>query len=78
MPKAFEDGPYRFFFYSNDRDEPIHVHVKRERNVAKFWLDPVQLERSGGFRPSELRTIERIVQANQELLMEEWDGHFND
>ena len=78
MPKAFEEGPYRFFFYSNDRDEPIHVHVKRERNVAKFWLDPVQLERSGGFRPAELRTIERIVQANQEFLMEEWHGHFSD
>ena len=78
MPRSFTEGPYRFFFYSNDRDEPMHVHVRRDRNVAKFWLDPVRLERSGGFRPAELRAIERIVRANQNRLMEEWNGHFSD
>jgi hypothetical protein len=36
-------GPYRFFFYSFDCNEPKHVHVRRERNVSKFWLDPVAL-----------------------------------
>lgn len=78
MPRSFTEGPYRFFFYSNDREEPIHVHVRRDRNVAKFWLDPVRLERSGGFRSAELRAIERIVRANQDRLMEEWHGHFSD
>ena len=78
MPRSFTEGPNRFFFYSNDREEPMHVHVRRDRNVAKFWLDPVRLERSGGFRPAELRGIERIVRANQDRLMEEWHGHFSD
>ena len=35
-------GPYRLFFYSFDCHEPPHVHVERERNKAKFWLDPVR------------------------------------
>jgi hypothetical protein len=40
---------YRFFFVSLDRSEPPHIHVRRENKVAKFWLDPVALERAGGF-----------------------------
>ena len=38
MPTIWEHGPYRFFFYSGDRDEPSHVHVERERNKANdIW-----------------------------------------
>jgi len=34
-------GPYRFFFYSFDCNEPQHVHVRRERMLCKFWLVPL-------------------------------------
>ncbi|MXZ41208.1 MAG: DUF4160 domain-containing protein [Caldilineaceae bacterium SB0666_bin_21] len=78
MPNVLKQGPYRFFFYSNDRNEPAHVHVKRDRNVAKFWFDLVRLQRSGGFRRSEIRDIERIVRQYQILLIEEWNDYFND
>jgi Domain of unknown function (DUF4160) len=40
MPKVVEAGPYRVFFYSNERNEPPHVHVERDNRVAKFWLRP--------------------------------------
>ena len=49
MLTVLRDGPYRFFFYSGDRDEPPHVHVERDDCEAKFWLDPVRLERSRRF-----------------------------
>lgn len=52
MPSIRNIGPYRFFFYSGDRDEPTHIHVERERNKAKFWLDPVRLE----YRDSSKKT----------------------
>ena len=42
MPTSLRIGPYRFFFYANGRDEPAHAHVQRERNTAKFWIDPVR------------------------------------
>lgn len=51
MPTVLREGPYRFFFYASDREEPPHVHVERDRQTAKFWLQPVRLERSGGLRP---------------------------
>ena len=51
MPTVLRVGPYRVFFYANDRDEPEHMHIEREDNLAKFWLDPLRLERSRGFAP---------------------------
>ena len=63
MPTLLRVGPYRFFFYSGDRTEPPHVHVERENDRAKFWLDPVRLQESGGFGRSEIRRIEGIVTA---------------
>ena len=50
MPTVLRSGPYRLFFYSSDRSEPSHVHVEREEKRAKFWLKPVRLEDSVGFR----------------------------
>jgi len=43
MPTALRTGPYRFFFYAGDRDEPPHVDIERENKRAKFWLNPVRL-----------------------------------
>jgi len=46
MPTVLRVGPYRFFFYAGDREEPPHVHVERDDNIAKFWLDPIRLKSS--------------------------------
>lgn len=54
MPTIKRIGPYRFFFYSNENDEPSHIHIQRERMLAKFWLNPVMLASSTGFRSHEL------------------------
>jgi hypothetical protein len=78
MPTIWETGPYRFFFYSGDRDEPPHVHVERERNKAKFWLDPVRLQISGRFNRNELNRIQRLIEENQERLLRSWHEHFSD
>ncbi len=61
MPTILTIGPYRFFFVSLDRGDPPHVHVRREKRVAKFWLDAVALERAGGFDRTELNTIAKLV-----------------
>lgn len=43
MPVVHREGPYRFSFYSNEGNEPPHIHVRRDRNQAKFRLQPVVL-----------------------------------
>ena len=60
MPTVFKDGPYAFIFFSSDRGEPPHIHIKRERGIAKFWLSPVALARSRGFPGHELNKLARI------------------
>ncbi len=77
MPTILREGPYRFFFYPSDRAEPPHVHVERDDRVAKFWLDPVRLQRSGGLRRSEIRRIARIIGESETFLMEAWDECFS-
>jgi hypothetical protein len=77
MPTVFRRGAYRFFFYPSDREEPQHVHVERDRRIAKFWLDPVRLQSSGGFTRSEIATIHRIVVSNRQLLAEAWNEYFH-
>ena len=76
MPTVLRLGPYRFYFYSADGDEPPHVHVERDENVAKFWVDPVRLAESGGFRRNELRELERMVSENEAAILEAWHGFF--
>jgi hypothetical protein len=58
-------------------NEPPHVHVDRDDQSAKFWLDPVALARTLGFSPVELRRIHRLVVANHSLLLEKWNERFS-
>ncbi|MCG3127253.1 MAG: hypothetical protein CHACPFDD_02111 [Phycisphaerae bacterium] len=76
MPTVATLGPYRVFFYSADRAEPVHVHVEREDKVAKFWLDPVRLARSGGFSRRELGRIETLLRKHEAALIEAWNEYF--
>lgn len=57
MPTVLRVGGYRFFFYANENDEPRHIHVQRERMLAKFWLQPVALAGSTGFAANELKKL---------------------
>ena len=76
MPTVLRIGPYRFFFYSNEGDEPPHVHVQRDRALAKFWLEPVALASSKHFSAHELSTLLRHVMKHGQQMLEAWHDHF--
>lgn len=78
MPTVLRVGPYRFFFYSGDREEPRHVHVEWESNRSKFWLDPVRLVESGGFGRAEIRRLETLVREHATELRRAWDEYFTE
>lgn len=70
---------FRFFFFSNEGDEPPHVHVERAEGYAKFWLQPdVRLERSRRLRPRERTRLQQLIEEHQELFLEKWDEYFQD
>ena len=77
MPTVLRAGPYRFFFYAGDRDEPPHVHIERDDNVAKFWLDPIRFQSNRGFSRAELSRIQKLLSDHQEKLIEAWNDYFD-
>ncbi len=76
MPTVLRVGPYRFFFYAGDREEPAHIHVERGEELAKFWLEPVRLQRSTGFSRVELVRVYRLVVTYRERLLRSWHEYF--
>ena len=76
MPRIRDiPGPYWFHFYSFDCNEPMHVHVRRESNTCKFWLDPIELAANHGFSARELNEIRRYVEVHRERIIEAWHEH---
>nr|NJM04706.1 DUF4160 domain-containing protein [Desulfobacula sp.] len=68
-------GPYRFFFYSFDCNEPMHVNIQREGMICKFWIKPLALAKNQGFSAKELNMIRNLVKRNNEEIMEAWYEH---
>ena len=77
MPALLRIGGYRFFFYSLEDREPPHIHVAHAGRYSKFWLNPVILASSRGFRSHELTTIRQLVDENQEFFVEKWNAYFS-
>ena len=76
MPTVLRVGGHRFFFYSNEGNEPPHIHVQKAENYAKFWLQPIQLAESIGYSNKELRYVQDIIIEHSKLLLEAWYEHF--
>ena len=75
-PTVLRSGPYRFFFFASDRNEPPHVHIAREAKAFKFWLSPVRSAYNFGFGAKELGRIERLVQEHEADLLKAWHEYF--
>jgi hypothetical protein len=76
MPTVLRSGPFRFHFYSDEGNEPPHIHVESASGECKFWLDPVRLAKNKGIAPEMLRKIERIVFEHKGLFQEAFHEHF--
>jgi len=81
MPTVFRWKGYRFFFYSNEGEplEPVHVHIRKGENLAKFWLEPiVSPAESYGISPQELNKLEKVVENNAKSIKRAWYEYFGD
>jgi hypothetical protein len=76
VPTVLRVAGYRFFFFSNERQEPAHIHVEQAERYAKFWLVPTSLAANYGFRSSELSELQSLVEQHAPLFMEKWDEYF--
>ncbi|MCI2145825.1 MAG: DUF4160 domain-containing protein [Bacteroidales bacterium] len=76
MPTIFKLFGFVYMFYSNEH-EPIHIHVVKGRQRAKFSLMPVKLIENDGLSDSELRTAEKVIKDNKETIITLWNNYFN-
>lgn len=77
MPTVFILLGFRFYFFSNDHT-PIHIHVSKGGSVAKFNVAPkVSLVNNQGFKKTELKIIEAIIEENKEIIVTHWITFFN-
>lgn len=76
MPTVLRMDRYRFFFFSNEGNEPVRVHVEAGDSHAKFWLMPLQLAKSTGFSAREINQLRELIFQHQILFKERWHGYF--
>jgi hypothetical protein len=76
VPTVLRERGFRFFFWSNERNEPPHVHVESGDGYAKVWLAPVRLAQSVGYGPREVRDLLAIVRDQREQLEQAWHEYF--
>ncbi|MDP9374681.1 MAG: DUF4160 domain-containing protein [Chloroflexota bacterium] len=77
MPTVLRIAGYRFFFFSNEGNEPPHIHVQKAEQYAKFWLEPRRLAVNSGYNSRELTQIGELIEQHRDLLLEAWHGYFS-
>ncbi|MEP7252256.1 MAG: DUF4160 domain-containing protein [Ginsengibacter sp.] len=78
MPTILLLNGFRFFFYSNENNEPIHVHVAKGNAYGKIWLEPsITFVYLIGFNNNETKEINNIVSDYLDQFKIRWHEYFN-
>jgi len=78
MPTVLRDHGFRYFFFSKENNEPPHIHVSKGDGYAKYWLEPVYLANSVGFKANELGKIKKVVELNKNYFIDKWNEYFSE
>jgi hypothetical protein len=77
MPTILRWNGYRFYFFSNERDEPPHIHVDKAGRSAKFWLTPVKIAINYGYAEHELNQIRGKIYEQETSFLKAWHEHLD-
>lgn len=76
MPTILMKNGWRLFFYTNERNEPPHIHARKGDMECKYWLnaDQFDIEEAYSYHVTlaEQRQIRRIIFDNFDYLLEEY------
>jgi hypothetical protein len=77
VPTLHRETGYDFGFFSADRPEPPHVHVRGNGGSAKVWLMPrVRIANTRGYDVRRRNMIEGIIQEHRDDWIARWRRHF--
>lgn len=83
MPQVFVVLGYIVYFWSNENDEPIHVHVCKgspQKDATKVWITedgPVLEHNKSKIPKKDLKRILAWIAMNDELIIKKWQFHFS-
>jgi fructose-1,6-bisphosphatase len=81
MPTILLVAGWRFFFYSNERNEPVHIHAEKADKECKYWLKIADFEVveviSYNLSPSDKREVKKIIYEHFDYIVTEWNRYFN-
>ena len=81
MPTILRESGWRLFFYSNEGNEPVHIHARNGDMECKFKLDKeeydIQELWSNGLSSAGRREIRKIIFENFDFILSSWDEYFN-
>lgn len=77
MPTVLFQNGFRFFFYSNENNEPAHIHIRKGNGEGKIWLEPaLQIAWMSEFTAQEEKVIWQITIENEQLFKTKWNEYF--
>ena len=84
LPSLFQIGGYKVFFWSNENNEPIHVHIGKGKptpNATKIWISQtggcIVANNNGKIPSNELNELLDIISAQYFYICSAWKEHFN-
>ena len=80
MPKVFSWHGYRLHFFSNEGNplEPCHIHIQKNENRAKYWIEPnIIIDYNYGFTSKELKQFRDVILENENLIRDKWNEYFS-
>jgi hypothetical protein len=77
MPTVLTYRGIRFYFYSLEGNEPIHIHMSKGNAFGKIWIEPcLSVEYLYNFTHAEVRDIFWILEKNIPYIKTKWHEHF--
>ncbi len=84
LPILFELYGYKIFFWSNENNEPVHVHVakgKQSANATKIWLpadsNPVLVHNNSRIPQKDLTRILKAIALERNNIIAAWYDYFS-
>lgn len=82
MPTVLFKNGWRFFFFANEGNEPVHIHVMKAEKSCKFFLDEDQIElklsSQKNMKGKDLKEVKEIIFENFNYIVESWKKFHNE
>ena len=83
LPSIFTVSGYKVYFWSNENNEPIHVHVSKGQpsiNGTKIWLTSkggcILASNGSNIPKKELNELMEIISVQFFIICDAWKKHF--